>query len=141
MSSVRRVTAAAPACAAVLQDHQLRQHVTLTKRFCGYTEVLLLLLQVLLDVLGHEELSDFLALLVGQHAGRGSCNSKGYYSSAAATAAASRASRNGSGTLTASQLRGASSIGEWMAWVCGCCRQRVAVAACRAACGVRRFVQ
>jgi hypothetical protein len=78
-----------------------------------------LLLQVLLDVLSHEELSDFLALLVRQQGGRGSCSSKGY-SAAAAAAAASLASRSGSGTLIGSQQRAASSISEWqMCLSCG----------------------
>uniref|UniRef100_A0A383W4I5 Uncharacterized protein n=1 Tax=Tetradesmus obliquus TaxID=3088 RepID=A0A383W4I5_TETOB len=67
-------------------------------------------LQVLLDVLGHEELSDFLALLVRQEEGRHTCSSKGY-SAAAATAAASLVSRSGSGTLSSSQHRVASSVG------------------------------
>lgn len=70
--------------------------------------------QVLFDVLGREELSDYLALLVPQRDGRNGCSCrKGHSAAAAATAAGGSPATHSSGVASSTcPLRGASSMGE-----------------------------
>lgn len=73
---------------------------------------ILLLHQVLLDILGHEELSDYLALLVPQPAAHHPCScNKSHSTAKAASTAGSLASQSGGGTLATSHSKGTNSMG------------------------------
>lgn len=68
--------------------------------------------QVLLDTLGHEELSDYLALLIPQPVAHHHCScNKGHSTAKAASTAGSVASQSGGGTCAASHSKGTNSIG------------------------------